>query len=188
MDLLFGTHTVFTLGVGGISNINENMNNLPTLQNAPPPKRRHVGEGLDRNQAQQHSERNNFVQGLQGTEPQGVGWMQQALGGTLFNALSSLIPPVSHRPPISFPTTNHSYGPGTAPSPFALNPVTFEGSYNPSLQSHLVPSQSSFTSVGTSHQQAVAPILIADQVHSHLSQVSHNQYRGDHTFYSHRDN
>ncbi|KAK7282230.1 hypothetical protein RIF29_10854 [Crotalaria pallida] len=183
MDLLFGMHTVSTSGVGGTDSINQNMYNLPILQNLPPPKRRHLEVGLEENQAHKPSERNNFVQGFQGTGPQGVGGMQHPLSETLLNALTSLIP--SLLPPTSALGTNHSYGQRTDPSPDVLNPVRFQGSYKyPSTQSHLVPSHSSLNNVGASDQQAVSPthqqavspnILLADQVHSQLAQVKHNQ-------------
>ncbi|OIV98115.1 hypothetical protein TanjilG_25980 [Lupinus angustifolius] len=185
MSLLFGKHTVSTLGIGSAGNTNENMHNLPIMQNPPlpPPKRRRLGERFEESQAQQPSERNNFVQGLQGTGPQGVGGVQRE---TLFNTLASFAP--SYMPPTSIPSTNHSYGPRTVPSPYAINPVAFGGSYNPSIQSHFVPSRSSLGSIGTSRQQAVAPnIFLADQVHSQLAHVNHNQYRGDPTFYNHRN-
>ncbi|KAE9604196.1 putative polynucleotide adenylyltransferase [Lupinus albus] len=191
MGLLFGKHTVSTLGIGSTSN----MHNLPIMQNPPPlppPKRRRLGERFEESQAQQPSERNNFVQGLQGTGPQGVGGGVQR--ETLFKSLASFVP--SYKPPTSIPSANHSYSPRMVPSPYAINPVAFGGSYNPSIQSHFVPSQSSLSSIGTSHQQAVAPthqqavapnIFIGDQVHSQLAHVNRNQYRRDHTFYNHRN-
>ncbi|CAL0305253.1 unnamed protein product [Lupinus luteus] len=184
MGLLFGKHSVSTLSIGSTSNINENMQNLPIMQNPlPPPKKRRSGERFEESQTQQPSNRNNFVQGLQGTGPQHVGGVQRE---TLFNTHTSFVP--SYKPPTSIPSVNHSYGPRTIPSPYNMNPVAFEGSYNPSIQSHFVPSQSSLGSIGTSHQQAGAPnIFIADQVHSQLAHVNHNQYRGDHTFYNHRN-
>lgn len=188
MDQLFGTHPVPTLEVGGTSNIRENKHNLPTLQNPHPSKKRRVVEGLGENLVQTPSENNSFVQDLHGTQPQGMGWMQQPLGKTVHNALASFTPPVPYQHSLPNPRTNinvhHGYGPrNVPPPPFGLNPLVFDGSYNPSLQSHLVSSQGSLGFVQTFHQKAVAPNPYRG---SFTPSSSHNLLRRDHTFYNQR--
>ncbi|KAK7350779.1 hypothetical protein VNO77_09722 [Canavalia gladiata] len=80
MDVLFGTHTVPTPVDGITSNIRENKNNLPTMQNPRPPRKRRL------------------------LENQGGSWMQHALGETVDNMLASFAPPVSvHRKAVAPP-------------------------------------------------------------------------------------
>ncbi|KAJ1386614.1 Terminal uridylyltransferase 7 [Sesbania bispinosa] len=164
MDLLFGTQTVSRLGAGDTGNISEK-NNLPTSLNPRPPKKSRLVEGLVENIVQKPSERNLFVQHIQGTEPQGMRWTQQHVTEPQNPRNRSLrvshTSSVSYQPPRTIPNTNikvyQGSGPGTIPSPSALNPVASHGSYNPSIQSHLASSQSSLGFVGTFHQKAVVP-------------------------------
>ncbi|TKY73774.1 Poly(A) RNA polymerase GLD2 [Spatholobus suberectus] len=177
MDVLFEKHTASTLEVEVTGHIDENKNKLPTLQNPHPPKKRRLVE----NQVRIPSEKKS-VQGLQGTEPQSVGWMQQTLGETVRNVHASFTPPVSYHPPFAISSTNikvnHCYSQGTTPH-FSLNPAAFERSYNPYIQSDLVSSQRFV------HQKAVTPNPNLRSIHSLLPQVGHNPYR-ERAFYIHR--
>ena len=175
MILLFGPHIASTLGVEGTSNKNENKNNILILQDPLLPKKRRLEEGLAQNQVKK--------QVLQGTEPLGMGGMQQAVGKTLLNNVpASFTFPVSHQPPLAIPRTNinghHGYGPGAVPS-------LVEGFHNPSVQPQLFPSQSFQGFVATSHQNAVAPIGNG-AIHPLPPPASHNPYIGDHALANHR--
>ncbi|RDX76607.1 hypothetical protein CR513_43382, partial [Mucuna pruriens] len=117
-----------------------------------------------------------IIHGLQGREPPtpSVG-LQQSLDVSVRNMLVAFTPRVSYQPPLAISSTNirvnHSYSRGTTPH-YSLNPVAFERSYNPSIQSHLVSSQTSQGFVGTVHRKAVAPNPHLPSIHSHFSQRS----------------
>lgn len=187
-DILFERHTASTLEVGVTSHIGENENNLPTLQNCRPQKKRRVLENLEKNQAGIPREK-KIVQGLQGTELPTVGWMQQCLDKTVRHKFASYTPPVSYQPPLAIPSTNtkmnYSCSPATH-TPFSSNPVVFECSSNPPIQSHLS-SQSSQGFVGTVHQKAIAPNPHVPSIHSHPPQVGYNPHT-ERAFYNHRIN
>ncbi|KAL2347161.1 hypothetical protein Fmac_001161 [Flemingia macrophylla] len=188
MDVVFGKHTASTLEVGVASHIDENKNSLPILKNPYPPKMRRVEDDLEGKKVRIRKEK-KIVQGLQRTEPLSVGWRQHSLNKTLRNTHASFAAPVSYQPPLAISSTNikfnHGYNPGTTPH-LPLNPVAFERSYNPVVQSHLVSSQSSQGFVGTGHQKAVAPNPYLPSFHSHPPQLPHNPYT-ERAFYNNRN-
>nr|KYP61890.1 Terminal uridylyltransferase 7 [Cajanus cajan] len=187
MDVLFGKNTASTLEVGVTSHIGENKNNLPILQNPHPPKKRRLEEHLEEKKVRIRNEK-KIVSALQGTEPLRGGWVQQSLSETPRNSLVSLAAPVSYRPPHAISSTNikvnHNHNPGTTPH-FSLHPVAFERSYNPSIPSHLIASQSS--QGFAIHQKSVASNPYLPSIHSHLPQVGRNPYT-QRAFYNNRNN
>lgn len=132
------------------SNINEKKNSPPTSLNPHPPKKRTVVK--------------NQVRDFQQTEPYGTSQVHVHPSSNVPNRLASFPPPLPFQsryqsPLIAFqdmsPSTDfmehHGYVPGHVPPHFGLNPAAFQGSYNPSSQSHHVCQH-----VQTFHQNAVA--------------------------------
>lgn len=132
------------------SNINEKKNNPPTSRNPSPPKKRTVVK--------------NQVRDFQRTEPHGTSQVHVHPSSNVPNRLASFPPPLPHQSryqsPFATYSTNfmehHGYVPGHVPPHFGLNPAAFQGSYNPSSQSHHVCQQIPRGNVQTFHQNAVA--------------------------------
>ncbi|KAI5404896.1 protein HESO1 [Lathyrus oleraceus] len=133
------------------SNIIGNKNKPPTLRNPSPTKkqRRQLGK--------------NQVRDFHRTEPWSTGQVYVPPSSNMPNGVASFTPPLPYQYQSPFATyssnfkEHHSYVPrNVPPPPFGLNPVVFQGSYNPSVQSHHVSSQIHGDFFPTHHQNAVA--------------------------------
>lgn len=123
------------------------------------------GFGSSKNQIQnKKSSEKTIVQDLQRTEPHDMGRMPVPRSKTMPNGFASFTPPLSYQSryqsPFATPSTStnfkehHGYGPRNVPPPFGLNPAVFQGSYDPSFQSHHVSSHYSGGFVQRFHQNA----------------------------------
>lgn len=184
MDHLFGKPMAFTLGVEGTStsNINGNKNNPPTLHNPRPPKKRRIvkNQAGDFHQTEPRGAdqvhvppSSNVPNGVEGTSTSNTnknknntptGKVHVHPSSNVPNRLASFPPPLPYlsRYQSSFAThstdfmEHHGYVPGHVPPHFGLNPAGFQGSYNPSSQSHHVCQQIPGGYLQTFHQNAVA--------------------------------
>ncbi|XP_058756572.1 protein HESO1-like [Vicia villosa] len=130
-----------------------NKNKPPTLQNPRPAKKQkqHLGK--------------NQVRDFYRTESWSTGPVHAPPSINMPNGIPSFTPPLPYQSQYQSPFAtyssnfeHHSYVPRNVPPPppFSLNPAVTQFSYNPSVQSHHVLSQTDGGYVPTFHQNAVA--------------------------------